>query len=212
MEHQKTIFDLLATSFLFRGLSPTRLQEITQKTKLHTYRTGQILIEEEMANDKVFLIFEGLVKIYKLTPDGKEVFLAIEKPGDYLGLMDLTDKPASATIETLMPTKVLVIHKKDMRILLEENSMLWKHMYRIILAKVEEYRHLQTITLSYDLQERTYRFLKFLAGFFQNKTIPLSHEHIAAIVGATRPRVTETLHALRNDKKITISPKRITLL
>lgn len=212
MEHQKTIFDILSSSFLFRGLSTTQLQEITQKAKIHTYRKGHILIEEEMTNDKIFLVCEGLVKIYKLTQDGKEVFLAIEKPGDYLGLMDLTDKPASATVETLIPTKVLSIHKKDMRLLLEKNNDLWKQMYLIILAKVEEYRNLQTITLSYDLEERIYRFLKFLAHFFQNKTIPLSHEHIATIVGATRPRVTEGLHTLRDDKKITISPKRITLL
>lgn len=212
MENSLTILHHISSSFLFCGLTSHQLQKIAYKTHIQTFRAGHILIEEDRNNDKIFLILEGLVKIYKLTDDGKEVFLAVEKSGDYLGVMDLSTTPATATIETLLPTKVLVLQKKDLAILLEENAMLWERMYRIILAKVEEYRQLQTITLSYDLRQRTYLFLGFLAKFFHNNVIPLSHEQVATIVGATRPRVTEVLQYLQKQRKITMSPKKITLL
>src|SRR5947209_3337787 len=97
--HYQDILHLLSSSFLFRGLESTQLQELAQKARIHTYKPGSPLIEEAVINDKVFIIVEGLVKIYKLTPNGKEIFLAIERSNDYLGVMDINNSPASATIE-----------------------------------------------------------------------------------------------------------------
>ncbi|HYK08922.1 MAG TPA: Crp/Fnr family transcriptional regulator [Candidatus Eisenbacteria bacterium] len=177
-----------------------------------TYKPGRILIEEGLVNDKIIFISQGLVKIYKLTSQGKEIFLALEKTNDILGVMDLHNKPASATIEALQPTRVLVFHKKDLIALLQTNPFLWERMYNVILAKLEDYRELQSIRLGNDLYQRTYLLLTFLSQFLENKTITLSQEALANIVGATRPRVTEVLHLLRNAKKISMSSKKITLL
>ena len=206
------ILSYLQSSFLFRGLSTQYLQEIAQKTRLRTYRIAQPLIEEGEISDKIIVIIHGLVKIYKLTPEGKEVFLAYEKTNDYLGVMDLGEKPGSATVEALQPTKALIFSKKDLLALLEKHPFLWERMYRIVLAKLEELREFQRIRLSHDLYQRTFIFLQHLSQFSGNDTVILSQEIIASMVGATRPRVTEALHALRDAKKINVSPKKITIL
>lgn len=213
MESQyQDILKLLSSSSLFRGLEIPQLREIARKTRHVRYKSGQILIEEGLVNDKIILILQGLVKIYKITKNGKEIFLAIEKANDFLGVMNLHDKPSSATIETIQPTEALIFHKKDLIALLQTNPSLWERMYQIILSKVEEYREMQSIRLAHDLYQRTYLLLTFFAQFLENKTIMLSHESIADIVGATRPRVTEVLHLLRDARKITISSKKITIL
>lgn len=205
------ILSYLSSSFLFCGLDTSLLSQIAQKTTLHTYRPGHILIEEGIISQRVMLILEGLVKVYKLTPEGKELFIAIETKDNYLGLMDLVDNPGTATVETLRTTKVLSFYKKDLVELLEQNPLLWEKMYKIVLAKLNEYRELQTIRIGNNLYERTYLLLKFLANVSSDNTVPLSQETLASIVGATRPRVTETLKALQNNKKILVSPKKITV-
>lgn len=207
--NKQNILLLLASSFLFCGTNSQQLQELAQKAKIHTYRTRHMLIEEEFVNDKIYIILDGMVKVYRLTPDGKEIFLAIEKTNDYLGTMDLDDKPASATIQVLCPTTVIIFYKKDLINMLDRFPFLWKNMYKITLAKLRELNQLHSIRLGNDLYKRTYLLLQYLAKHSIHNTIMLSHETIASIVGATRPRVTETLHALEKAGKITISPKRI---
>jgi len=212
MESHLHLLSVLTSSFLFRGLNSQQLQELAQKTRFYTYRPGQILIEEDVTNDKVILIVDGLVKIYRITPEGKEIFLAFEKNNDYIGVMDLDDQPGSATIEALKTTKVLVFYKKDLNTLLKQYPHLWERMYKIILAKFEDMKHFHSIRLGNDLYERTHLLLQYLSEHSDNKTVILSQETLASIVGATRPRVTETLHALQKAGKIQISSKKIVLL
>lgn len=203
------IISLLRETPLFSGLEIGHLQELSEKITHHVYNPGHILIEEGIISQRVIYIIHGLVKVYKISPEGKEIFLAIEKDKDFLGLMDLKEKPGSATIEVLRPTEVIIFYKKDLVALLEKNPFLWERMYHIILTKLEEYRDLQSILLSSDLYNKTYILLKYLAQFTADKTIILSQEDIASLVGATRPRVTEALHNLQDKNKIILSPKRI---
>lgn len=212
MENKNNILHLLESSFLFRGLKTTELQEIAKKTKLLSYRAHHILIDEGVTSDKIFIILDGLVKVYRLTEDGKEIFLAFEKMNNYLGVMHLDDKPGTSIVETLHPTKVLVFYKKDLLPLLAKNPIIWEKMYKIILAKMEEMKKLQSIRLGNDLYQRTYLVLSYLSQFTTDKTVLLSQESLSSVVGATRPRVTEALNALQKIQKIRISPKRITIL
>lgn len=206
------ILSLLSSSFLFRGLDPLQIQKLAQKTRLHTHKPGRLLLEEGVLNDKVFIVVEGLVKIYKITSEGKETFLSLERTHDYLGIMDLDNNPATASIETLTQTTVLIFHKRDLLLLLEKNPLLWKKMYHILVVKLEENIHFKDISQGNSLYQKTYLVLDFISRLSKNNVIYLSHEAIAQIVGATRPRVTEALHELREAKKIHISSKKITLL
>lgn len=206
------ILAILQSSFLFRGLDKEKLQKLAQKARIQAFHAGYHLIHEDEINDKIFLILNGTVKIYKTTEKGNEIFLAYERKDNYLGIMDLDRKPASATIETLHLSHMLILYKKDMLSLLQDNPQLWKNMYEIILAKLREFNHLQGLRLGNNLYDRTYHILQFLSRLSENNVLLFSHETIAQIVGATRPRVTEVLHILQKEKKIIISPKRIVLL
>lgn len=207
-----TILSYLQSSFLFCGLNSQQLKELAQKAKIYTYPTGQILIEEGLKSERIIFIIDGLVKIYTLTPEGKELFIAVEKSGNYLGLMDTNDEPGSATVETLQTTKVLIFYKKDLRKILQLHPILWERMYQIILAKLNEYRELQSLMLGNNLYERTYLLLQYLSQFSSTQTVYLSQETIASMVNATRARVSQTLNELQRNKKITISSKKIRVL
>lgn len=210
--HNSQCTSLLASSFLFCGLNSQDIQELAQKATIYSYPPGQILIEEGLKSERILYIIDGLVKIYKLTPEGKEIFIAVEKSGNYLGLMDTNDEPGSATIETLQTTKLLIFYKKDLRELLKKYPQLWEKMYQIVLAKLNEYRELQSLLLGNNLYERTYLLLQHLSQFSTNKTVPLSQETIASMVNATRARVSQTVNELQKNKKIIIASKRITVL
>lgn len=206
------ILNLLESSFLFRGLELNQLQKLVQHSRIRTYKPGRVIIEEDVVNDKIALIIDGLVKIYKITSDGKENYLAIEKPSDYLGVMDLENNPATATIEAIKSTTILMLPKNQLTLLLEKNPLLWKKMYKILLAKLKMNIELLEIAKNGSLLERTSLTLDFLSRLSKNNVIHLSQESLANIIGATRPRVTEALHTLQKRNKIILSSKRIKLL
>lgn len=210
MENKKQ--GILQSSFLFGGLDTIQAQKLAQAAIIRSYKPKQMIIEESTVNNMVFIVIEGLVKIYKITPEGKENYLAIEKPGDYLGIMDLGDNPATATVEVLEPTTVLCFPKSQLIALLEKNPLLWEKMYKILLAKLKMNITLLTISRNNSLHEKTYLTLDFLSRLSKDNVIHLSHESLAQIIGATRPRVTEVLQTLKNGGKITLSSKKITLL
>lgn len=203
------IISLLQSSFLLHGLNSHELKILARKARIYTYPPGQILVEEGLINERIIHILRGLVKIYKITPEGKEVFIAVEKDNNYLGVMDLTEQDASATIETLQETKVLVFYKSDLSTLLQKHAFLWERMYAIVLNKLNEYRELQSLLLGNDLYQRTYLLLQHLSAFSSSHTVHLSQETIASIVNATRSRVSQTLNELQRQKKISISSKKI---
>lgn len=62
------------------------------------------------------------------------------------------------------------------------------------------------------LRGRMLSLLQRVAAYFPEKEIALTHEELAEIVGATRPRVTEALHELEEKKHLKLSHKKIKVM
>ncbi|HQL25068.1 MAG TPA: cyclic nucleotide-binding domain-containing protein, partial [candidate division Zixibacteria bacterium] len=73
---------LLKMSQLFAGLDDASLAEVETATSLRRAVKGEILFSEGDPAASFFVVGEGKVKVFKLSPDGKEQILMIAKPGD----------------------------------------------------------------------------------------------------------------------------------
>ncbi|MBN1127690.1 MAG: cyclic nucleotide-binding domain-containing protein [Chitinispirillaceae bacterium] len=79
------------------------------------FNTGEMLFEEGLQGKEMFLIQEGKVGIFKNTPEGK-VPLSVAGPGGVLGEQSLFGNHArSATAVAVEPTRVLIIHQKELQ-------------------------------------------------------------------------------------------------
>lgn len=213
MENKKyDVLSLLQSSFLFRGQNPQLVQNLANKAKIRIFPAKKMLFEEEFTSEYVYLILEGLAKVYRVTEDGKEISLSIDVPGNFLGILELEGRPNLANVQTLQKTIVLSLNKKDIMRTMEDNPILWEKAFTITRAKLQGTQKTTLTLLGKNLLDRTYTLLLFLSRFFTFGVIEISQETIASLVGATRPRVTETLHVLQNERKISIASKKITLL
>src|ERR1700675_2390130 len=89
------------------------------------YRRSQKIYSQGDPPTSVMYIQKGSVTLSVVNEGGKEAFVAILGPGDFLGEGCLTGRPiCMATATTIAPTTVLVIEKNEMiRVLHEEHEI-----------------------------------------------------------------------------------------
>jgi CRP-like cAMP-binding protein len=93
---------------LFGGLLEEQIDQILPLMEPETYEAGATIIVEDEPNDKIRFILEGRVTVMK-----KGITFVEFKEGDSFGEMAVLDvMPASATIKTLAPTRVMSISNR----------------------------------------------------------------------------------------------------
>ena len=101
------------TAFLW-ALTPDELEALVGLGRRQKYPKGAPLFVEGEQSDRVLCLLDGRVKISILTPDGKEVVLAVRGPGDLVGEQAFLDgEPRSATALALDPVNSVLIQAPE---------------------------------------------------------------------------------------------------
>lgn len=200
----------LAKLTLFTSFTKEKLLNIAPFFQEEYFKSHTIITHEGAESDKIYFIIKGIVRIYKISEDGSEITITIAKEGESIGEMGLIDnKPRSANVQALETTETLVLTKKRFNEIFNSYPAFANQIIHSFSDRIRENGlHIQTIATN-DLRKRVYHMLINIRQHFPQTDISLSHENIALLIGATRPRVTEALNQLQNEGKITLSSKKI---
>lgn len=204
---------LIRATFLFEDVDNGELEQIALVSQEIDFEPHKLIVEQGMPAKAAYIICSGNVKVYTLSADGKEIPLTLLHEGDIFGEMALLDgEPRSATVESLTHIRTLRIEKKPLFDLFHKHpNIMFKLLatlskkIRMLDATIEEL-HTENVT------HRTLTILSTLKDSFKTSDIPLTHEELALLTGITRPRLTEALHSLEKEGKVTLSHKIIHLL
>jgi CRP/FNR family transcriptional regulator len=198
---------------LFAGLSDAALDRIARVSHVRTYTPGEIVIFEDDPCEAVYFVASGQVRVYRLSPGGREQVLAQLGPGQTFNTVP-PFKPVSvnhASVEALTPTKVYVISCDDFRQLVGECR-------ELAFAILEDFaRRLDHLTgLVEDLSLRTVRgrLARFLLDHADlgGVTRQWTQEEIAAHLGTVRDMVGRTLRSFADAGLVQVERQRILLL
>lgn len=205
---------------LFTSLSDKDLSKVVNLVTKISFEKGDIIFSEGEIFDKLFIINNGSIKVYKYTKDGKEQILYILKEGDFLGDLNLLKKDVfKFNATSLESTDMCIIHKDDFDTLIKTNPE--------ISIKVLEYAHdriaslenlVQTLTTK-DVEVRLASLLLNLSktfGFKTDKgieiTLPLTREDMANFIGVTRETISRKLSYFQSQNIIQLFENRIILI
>lgn len=93
------ISGLLRATALFRKVDEEDRKRVAAVSRAVTFKRGDRIFEEGDPSDELLVIVRGRVKVFKMTPAGKDVILEIFGPGDPLGAVAVYERrpyPASA--------------------------------------------------------------------------------------------------------------------
>ncbi len=212
MDNQQKI-KILKTFELFSDLTTTQLEVIANSVKEKEIETKTVFIEQDTETDLAYFIYEGGIRVYRITPDGDEINLSIGGAGEVVGEMALVDHgPRSANVETIQTTKALTLSDNEFKKILENHPEIAFSLLLIFSKRVRKLNEFVEEVVSQKLPQRTWHILEVLSKYFSDKEITLSQEELAQIIGATRARVTEILNDFEKENKIVLSHKKIKLL
>lgn len=121
----RTTEEILQSVPLYRRIPAEDLRRLAAATGVRRYAKGETIFSEGDPGEVFFTIAEGRVKIFKMTPAGKDVILEIFGAGDPLGALAVyEDRPYPASAVALEDTLCLLIRQQDFYALLETHPSL----------------------------------------------------------------------------------------
>ena len=70
---------------IFQDLTEAEIEEIDRATTMSSCRRGKIFYMPEDTSEVLFLLKEGQVQLYRISPDGKKLVIGTIGPGTILG-------------------------------------------------------------------------------------------------------------------------------
>ncbi len=187
---------------------------------MRSYSPGQLLFSEGEPCVGLFLIVSGRVRIFKVSPSGREQVLAVEGPGKSIAELPVFDGgkyPASAS--AVEPAELLFISRKDFRAVCLEHPEVALKVLQVVGARLRRLvgivEELSFTTVRHRLISWILRQARTEPGATDRRPVAslgASHQELASEIGTVRELVSRNLARLQAEGYISIQGREITIL
>lgn len=194
---------------LFRNLPEGDLELLATEARLVEFGRGQEICASGTGNVFAYIIKEGNVRLIMHSPSGKELTVAILKPGDVVGGADLfAVETGGERAEALSPCTLYQVPVDLLKKFAQERPDFSLRINKEVnKSRMLVMNRMQDV-LFLTVQERLARLILRLADEFPGSTtsgkrfvnIRLTHQELADLIGANREAVSATLIKLRKSK------------
>jgi CRP/FNR family transcriptional regulator len=199
---------------LFAGLTDGDLAALLEICRRSEIPKGTILFNEGEEAQGFYVPVSGKVKIYKVTPEGRERVLRIAEPGRTFAeaaIFDLGIYPANAA--TLERSVLLFFPKQEVLHLLKSNVQLAINMLGGISRLLREFMDQMEAIAFRDVPSRLARYLLDLAETGGSRVeLPLSKTQLAVNLGTVSETLSRTFRKMVDDELIRMQSRTIDII
>jgi CRP-like cAMP-binding protein len=124
---------------VFSRLGSEDRRRLAAVSRLHLYRRGDTVFSEGDLPDDFCTVLSGRVKVFKMTPSGKDVILEIFGAGDPLGAVAAYDgHPFPASAVAIEDSEVLLVPRQAFFALLEQHPTLVRGLLSGLTHRLSE--------------------------------------------------------------------------
>ncbi len=214
----ESMIQILKMSQLFSQLDNSSLDEIALASTLKTVSKDAMIFYEGDSAHAFFIVGSGKVKVFKLSPDGKEQILMIANPGNSFAeaaLFSGGKYPASA--QALEESELLTVNRDKFIVILGRNPNL---AFNLIARLSELLRKLTILVEGLSLSDVTSRLAHYLidvAGEVHDEdrltvTLPEKKSVLASQLGTIPETFSRSLAKLSRDGAIVVNGSQIHIL
>lgn len=201
----------LATVDLFRELSERDIAELDRMTTITNVSRGRVFYQPEDVGEVLFLIKQGRVQLYRISPEGKKLVIATLGPGTLFGEMALLgSRMHNAFAEALEDCLILVMSRADLERLILNKPAVGLRMLEITGRRLSDAEARLEDMAFKSIPARLASLLLRLADEQNTDHIlGLTHQDLAETIGTYRETATQVLNDLKLAGLIEIGRKRI---
>jgi len=203
--------DVLAQIPLFRALSRTEFKHLASTCEVRRFRKGETIFEEGQPAQAVWIVKRGWVALAKSAPHGGRATIFAMTPAEPLcGISAFEHGAYSATAIASTDTQLVKIPAEAFSRLLDRSPQLARQVLAICCRRIRRMAEAISVAQAPVEQRVAYMLLRLQRSF--GKTIPVTHQELAGMVGARWETSIRTLSAMKRSGWVASSRGRIMLL
>ena len=207
---------ILGMSLLFEGLPADHLDELADIAVEKKYSRGETIFFEGDEGNGFYMVAEGKIKIFKLSPMGKEHILHIFGQGEPFGEVPVFHGwPFPATAEALVKTRTLFFPRKGFIQLVENNPAIALNMLAVLSMRLRRFAtQIENLSLK-EVPARLAGYLIYLneeQGGGDEVTLEISKGQLASLLGTIPETLSRIFSKMSEEGLIRVNGKVISLL
>jgi CRP/FNR family transcriptional regulator len=191
------------------SLGPAELREFEQLGRRVHFGSGEAVFSEEDITTSFYNLLEGVMRLYKLLPDGRRQIVGFALPGDFLGMTQSGRHNFSA--DAIGAVTVCQFAKAPFGRFIEDRPHLLRRINELAIRELSQARDHMVLLGRRSADEKIATFLLgwrerlfSLKGSSNTVPLPMSRQDIADYLGLTIETVSRTLTKLERHGAIEI--------
>lgn len=192
----------------FDNLSAEMLKEIAATMQLRGFERGEVLFWEDDPCAGLHIIQEGSVKLYRISPQGRQYIVRVLQEGDTCNEVPAFDGGTNpVNVETLEKSKVWVIEADRLRALVKSHP---EFALKVLFNFGKNLRGMIRMVSEMAFYQVTNRLARLISELpSDGSRPPWTQEQLAAQLGTVREVVARSLKELERSGAIRIEDRRI---
>lgn len=193
------------------------LMEIDRMASMSSIRKHTLIQSPESFREGIYFIKQGALRLYKITPEGKQFTLGILGKGNVFGEIDsFSLGTRDIFIETIEDTLLCSLDKEQFERFLADRPQFILKLLKVLSERLKERDEMLEKLALGSVRDRILHLLVKLSeqfgvkeGDYYKIDLPLTHQELANMIGATRESVTVVLKELAKEKVVQTGRKSI---
>ena len=203
--------NLLHQNEYFEGLDESLLNQVAMHMQLREYERGEALFWEGDPCAGLHIIEQGFVKLYRLSPQGRQYIVRVLQEGDTCNEVPTFDGGTNpVNVEALETTHVWVIQAEILHELLQKHP---EFAQKVINNLGKNLRGLVRMVSEMAFYQVTHRLARLISEQPPDELsgTPWTQEQLAARLGTVREVVARSLKELERSGAIQMEKRRIAI-
>lgn len=211
------LFSLLGQVKIFRLFDENQLRKIGGVLHERRFAAGASIFEQDDVGDCLYIIVDGIVRIYLINPDGREMTIRVYGRGDTFGEFAVLDgKPRSAGAVAGSQVITLAIYRHEFLELMRHNFDLVTHVIEELTERLRFTTKFSQNLVFLDASGRIAAALTELADQRGNDNasvrLALTQQDLANYAGVTREWTNKALRVLSEQRIVRVERGAVIVL
>ncbi len=210
---------LLREVDLFAGLSGAELKEISQTLPMRTCQVGGLVTSPDDHDERLYVVKRGRVRLYRLTPGGKQLTLEILDKGRIVGRMSwLGQQLTDAYAEALEDTLICSFTPQELQRLIDRFPSVGVNIIRYLSGRLAASEREREVMAFRSVEQRlAARLVELVERFGQPVDggtaidARLTQQELADMIGTSRETLATTVASLRQQGVLDMHNQRVVI-
>ncbi len=197
---------LLHASEILQPLSDEELEKLARQNPDIRLHEGEILFGPEEVAERLYIVKEGRIRLYKVSPEGNEITLTMVNQGRVFGEMALTaQRLREVYAQAAQPSLLISLSQEVLKELIRNNPEVG---IRLIERLSERVRALESRLEDVSFKEMPARLASLILQLMESEGVKTeegykipthyTHEQLATMINAHRVSVSRAFRSLRD--------------